>query len=174
MKKKRWTSEEKEFVISGYSTMSVSEISEHLKRSEDSIRQFATLNKLSAKNNSPDWTREELLFIKANYKKLKAEDIAKKLGRSRQAVTHKVSILGLNKNVALPNDLSLIQKNVPIPLVGKKGQYFGLLTAMDVDDSFEYPDSERQTVTDAAASVQNKLFKSFKIDEFTRRIWRIL
>lgn len=171
---KHWANEDKQFVIDNYSTITVSELSKLTGRTVDSLRQFASVNKLSAKNNTPNWTREELLFVKKHYKKMKAEDIANKIGRTRQAVAAKVSVLGINRQIALPNDLTIIQKNVPIPLIGKKGQYYGLLAAMELDDSFEYPSNEYQTVTDAIASFQDRLFTTKKIDDNSRRCWRIL
>lgn len=170
---KRWTEEEKKFVTDNYNTLSVKEICEVIGRTEDSIRQFASDQDLTGKNRLQPWTREDLLYVRKNYRKISVTELAIYLGRSKGSIAHKVTEMNAATSTLPEVDTSPIQKGVPY-YTGKQTQYRALMNALDVNDSFEFPASERQTIQNCMPHFQDRLFKTKKVDDNTRRIWRVL
>ena len=63
-------------------------------------------------------------------------------------------------------------RNVPFG-VGKHYEFKTMLNSMAVGDSFEYLKSERATMLNVISLFDEKIFKTKKIDETTRRVWRL-
>ena len=86
--RKRWTQEEKEFLINNYSKYSLQEMAEVLGRSICSVKCEAT--KHHVKSNR-FWTEEEVQFIEDHYGDLTIKQIAKRLGRDYTSVGNKIN-----------------------------------------------------------------------------------
>ena len=170
---KRWTAEDRQFVIDNYTILGVKQLAEATGRTEDSLRQFASQQKLTSRNKTEIWTREDLLFVRKNYRKMSVAEIAKQLDRTKSSVAHKITQMNVAESMLPTVDTSSIQKGVPY-YQGKQSEYRALMIAMNVNDSFEYPTNERQTIVNCMPYFQDRLFKTKKIDDNTRRIWRIL
>lgn len=172
-KNKKWSSSERQFVIANYGSMAIKIIAEHICRSEDSIRQFATANLLTNSAAEP-WTKKELKSLATMYYSgtgYKAISIA--LERSERSVANKISELRIPDRMISKVDISVIDSDKPFNS-GKLGQYRMLLEAMNIGDSFEYPKYERQTIQNAFKYLPERLFSTKSETETTRRVWRIL
>lgn len=170
---KKWTDEDRQFVIDNYISMGIRELSQATGRTEDSIRQFASQQRLTGRNKANAWTREDLLFVRKNYRKMSVSEIAEKLDRTKRSVAHKLTLINAATSMLPTVDTSAIERNVPY-YKGKQSEYRALLLAMNVNDSVEYPANERQTIANCMPYFQDRLFKTKKIDDNTRRIWRVL
>lgn len=170
---KRWTAEDRQFVIDNYISMGVRELSQVTGRTEESLRQFASQEKLTSRNRANYWTREDLLFVRKKYRKMSVSEIAKQLDRTKSSVAHKITLMNIAESMLPTADTSAIQKNVPY-YQGKQSEYRALMLAMNVNDSFEYPANERQTIANCMPYFRDRLFKTKKIDDHTRRVWRVL
>ena len=62
--------------------------------------------------------------------------------------------------------------NVPFG-VGKHYEFKTMLNSMEVNQSFEYMQSERATMNNVITLFEDKIFKTKLIDKTTRRLWRI-
>lgn len=69
-------------------------------------------------------------------------------------------------------DSNVIEKNIPIGTY-KSVEHRMLLKQMDVGDSYVYPDSERATLNNQLKFFPHRIYITKKIDEKTRRVWRI-
>ncbi len=170
---KRWTDEDRQFVIDNYNSMGVRELAQITGRTEDSLRQFASQQRLTSRNKADAWTREDLLFVQKKYRKMSVSEIAIQLGRTKNSVAHKITLMNVAVSMLPTVDTSAIENGVPY-YEGKQSEYRALMLAMNVNDSFEYPTDERQSIANCMPYFQDRLFKTKKIDDNTRRIWRVL
>lgn|SRR5699024_1204160 len=103
---KRYQKEEVEFIENNYKRMTVSDISEHLGRSEKAVRgkmERMNLQLESLDRNKPfEWTTEKDAFLIENYQKMKDEDIATVIGTSEGIVFRRREKLGLKKKSKEP------------------------------------------------------------------------
>lgn len=170
---KQWSDEDKAFVSKHYSYMDIEEISAKIDRTIDSIRQYASANGLTREFTAIAWTREDLDYIKKNYAKKTIGDISDHLGRTKSSVAAKITILRAANGLLPGIDKSQIDKNI-VFYSGKQAQYRALMAALDINDSFEYPAIERQTVNNCYPYFQDRVFSTKKVDDATRRCWRRL
>lgn len=173
MQKRRWTKEEIEFLTDNYKSLPMPDLVEKLGRSDDSIRwqaSYCGLTDEKPKNYLP----EEVNFIRDNMDKMPIYKIALHLGRSAKGVKNQITKIKQMENVQ--NYEKTVEyefeKNVPFG-IGKHYEFKTMLNSMKVNESFEYLQSERATMSNVISLFQEKIFKSKKIDVNTRRVWRI-
>lgn len=110
--KKRWSTEEDNFIIENYKSTDVEAISQQLGRTVSAIRKRASALGLAEKINR--WSNEEMEFLNEKWGILNLDTIAKKLNRSRNSVLLKAHKMSLRDQVAAngifltPNDVSSI------------------------------------------------------------------
>lgn len=94
---RRWTNEEKKFVLDRYLTTPIIEICEHLGRSKLSI--YHTANKLGLYRTHPHipWTEEDIKFLRENYAVMSSEEMGGVLNRAPNQVRIKASKIGCSK-----------------------------------------------------------------------------
>ena len=85
---KRWTEEERDYLIQNYNKYSLQEMAEILGRSVCSVKCEAT--KHHVKSNR-FWTDEEVEFIEDHYGDMTIKEIARKLGKDCVAVNNKIT-----------------------------------------------------------------------------------
>lgn len=94
MKKiKKWTNEEKDYLVENYSEMNIEDIAEVLNRSKGSIKSKAHLLNLTKKNLTDLWTHEEEKYLKENINNYYNDELCKKLGKSQANLRQKVDEL---------------------------------------------------------------------------------
>jgi hypothetical protein len=110
--KRKWSSEENDFIRKNYKKMSVEEISQHINRTVPAIRKRALALGVASEVNR--WSLEEEEFLKDKWGIINLDSIAKKLNRSRNSVMLKAHQLSLREQVSAcgvyltPNDISSI------------------------------------------------------------------
>lgn len=172
-KNKKWSNEDKAFVTKHYGKMNLNAICEKIDRTEDAVRQFASANNLTADFISIPWTREELLFLKKNYLKLPINDICSMLERTKGSVIAKITILRAHDGMLPAANTQQINKGI-VFYSGKQAQYRALMLALEIGDSFEYPTAERQMVNNCYPYFNDRIFSTKKIDDKSRRCWRVM
>lgn len=102
---KAWTAEDEQFLKENYGKLSVTEIANKLKRTEDAIKGRAYAFELidSKAINRAKWTKEEINFLKKNINSKTNEEMAQYLGRSVASIAAKLSDLRLRKAFPLRN-----------------------------------------------------------------------
>ena len=173
MKKRRWSKEETDFLIDNYKTLSIQEIVDKLQRSEDSVRWQASYCGLT--DDKPKaYTPIEVDYIRENMGKVPIYKMALHLGRSAKGVKNQITKLKQMEAVKNHEQTAEFEfdRNVPFG-VGKHYEFKTMLNSMDVGDSFEYLQSERATMLNVISLFDEKIFKTKKIDETTRRVWRL-
>ena len=93
-KRRRWTAEERKFLLDNYGKLPTSVIAKKLNRTEDTIRSNARNLGIKIKAFSP-FTKEEVAFLAENYGKRPVCEIAAEMGRSDSSVEHKAMRLGI-------------------------------------------------------------------------------
>lgn len=112
MLKKRWKSEEDNFITENYGVLAVEVISLQLGRTVSAIRKRALALGIAGEVNR--WSTEEMEFLNEKWGILNLEAISKKLNRSRNSVLLKAHQMSLREQVAAngvyltPNDISSI------------------------------------------------------------------
>lgn len=173
MRNKQWSDEDKAVVTKHYGKMDIRDIGKAIDRTYDAIRQFASANGLTADFEAKPWTREELLFLKKNINKIPINDMCSMLERTKSSVAAKLTILRAANGLLPMADKNGVQKDIPF-YAGKQAQYRALMGALELNESFEYPAIERQTVANCMPYFQDKIFSTKRIDDNTRRCWRII
>jgi len=89
---KRWTKEEKEYLINNYTSDNVDEMANELQRNKEAVVTMAC--KLGVSKNT-EWTESEINYLLNNYNVKSRAEIAHYLQRTVTAVSVKMSKLGL-------------------------------------------------------------------------------
>lgn len=169
----KWSESEIEYLKSNYNNVEISEILKNINRKENAVRLKA--KELGLTNSKPlRWTDDEIAMLN---KDLTDEEISEKTGRSVTAIRKKRTIVNSQVNgekLAKLFDMSAIDKGIPIvsPLSAST-QHLAMLSALKVNESYEYPDNEMNLVRNQILLIQNKKFTTKKWTETTRRVWRI-
>ncbi|WP_343680017.1 hypothetical protein [Chryseobacterium arthrosphaerae] len=158
-----------EYLIVNYHEKSVKEISEFLGRSASSIQSKAY--ELGITKKSEYWSKSEVEFLQKNIK-LSNEKLSKSINKSINQIAYKKAHLR-SIEIREKNVSDEIEENVPFSTRGKINRYIDVLFVMKIGDSLEFPDNEYQLVIQAKSYLSERLFKTKKDKEGTRRIWRL-
>jgi len=167
---RRWTEEDINYLKSNYGSLLIEEIAKHTNRSIDSVRYKASNIGLTEKKNL--WSKADILFLSENVNTMPLDVLAKKLNRTVKSVATQRFKLKLSKKLPKMEN-SPIEKNIPY-INSIAGEHYNYMANMDVGDSYAYPFTERQTVINVTSYFPDKIFRTKKIDDTTRRIWRIM
>lgn len=169
---KNWSKADVDYLKESYSKLTINELVLRLERSEEAIRWQASQLGLTKPKNY--WARHEIQFIVENISTLTIKEMAEKLGRTPTGVNKKVQLLKISRHPFMADDsaLSALEKNIPF-YKGKTGEYGFLLSKMNVGESFVYPTEDRQTIQNCILKLPDKIFRTRKEDEITRRVWRL-
>ena len=171
--KRRWTKEENEFLVDNYKSIPIAELVEKLGRSEDSIRWQASYCGLTDEKPKA-YLPEEVKFIMENMDKMPIYKIGIQLGRSAKGVKNQITKIKQMENVKNYDATAQFEFDSDIPFgVGRHYEFKTMLNSMEVNQSFEYLQSERATMNNVISLFEEKIFKSKAIDKTTRRVWRI-
>lgn len=142
---KKYTTEEEQYLEDNYLTKTNNELANYLDRSLDGIIQkLKELNFVRRKMNP--YTEEEKKYISDNIKYKTICQIAMDLGRSQGGVSKLVSKFRIKKTRKQNKTyLENIDKNI-IPFFSKGDNYYEIIEKMKINDSFEFPESDRAIV----------------------------
>lgn len=177
-----YTNEEEEFLKENYLFLSNKELAKKLDRSLDGIIQkLKDLNLVRRKMNP--YSEEEKKYIMDNIKKLSITQIAIDLNRTQGGVSKYVSKFRIKKKrKSIKTYLENIDKNV-VPFFSKGDSYFEIIENMKINDSFEFPQTDRAIVYNQKVMFSNSIDKEVlftirktEIKEGIQfcRIWRLL
>lgn len=173
MQKRRWTKGDIEFLNENYKALTMVELVEKLERSEDSIRWQASYCGLTDEKPKA-YTPDEVKFISDNMGKMPIYKIGLQLGRSAKGVKNQITKIKQMENVKNYEKTAEYEFDNNVPFgVGKHFEFKTMLNSMEVNQSFEYLQSERATMNNVITLFEDKIFKSKAIDKTTRRVWRI-
>jgi hypothetical protein len=101
IRRRRWTAEEDDFLITNYESMTAGEIAARLDRTEDSVWIRARLHGLDKRGVVRPWTEDELEELRCSYGTVRPAVLAEKFGRTTSAVSQQARVLGLISAKAL-------------------------------------------------------------------------
>jgi hypothetical protein len=167
---KNWSKEDAQYLTENYGKVDIKELAHRLERTEDGIRGRAS--DLGLTDKKTYWTKEELIFLAENLTTLTYKEMADKLGRTVRSVAHKVSDVKIARLFKAP-ELDALENDVAF-FKGKSGEYKALLSAMEIGQSFVYPAEDRQTLQNQIKYFPDRVYRTKREDENTRRVWRLL
>lgn len=95
--KKRWTKEEKQFLIDNYNLLSYKELEEKLKTNKEAILKQAQYLNITEGNRY--WTNEEEEYLTYKWGLVTIDYMSKKLDRTHSAILLKANDLGLKEQI---------------------------------------------------------------------------
>lgn len=165
---KKYDAFEVEYLIVNYNNKKPKEIADYLGRSISSIQSKASEMGLTKKHNY--WSEKEIAFLKQNIDK-NAKYISKHINKSKAQIVYKKAHL---KSIEIrKTEVDCIDKNVPFSKEGVINQFIDILSVMEVGDSFELPTKEYSSYILAKNHLPKKIFSTKRIDQKTRRVWRL-
>lgn len=158
-----------EYLIVNYHEKSTKEIADFLGRSINSVQSKAY--ELGITKKSEYWTKSEIEFLQKNIK-LSNEKLSKSINKSLNQIAYKKAHLRSieMREKKISED---IEENVPFSSRGKINRYIDVLYVMKIGDSLEFPNNEYLLVIQAKNYLSDRLFRTKKESENTRRIWRL-
>lgn len=176
MSKKRWRTDEDEYLKAHYGQYSIEVITEHLKRSVYSVRWRASSLGLAEKMEHKAWSREEIKFLSENHASNSYDQLASLLGRTVSSVAHKLSDLKITRTyIEQGGEDDDIADDIPYRK-GKSNEYLQKLAKMQIGQSFPFPHSEYQIVINMAKYFPERHYRT-RLEEDSndiRRVWRLL
>lgn len=163
-----WTDEQVRYLRANFRKKTAKEIGYHIGKSVDSVAYMAHRIGISKKREK--WTADEREFIKQHCFEMTIAQLADKLNKTPKAVANKLVTLRQVAQNHSPEES--IEHGILISST-KAAEYRDILGRLEIGDSFVYPQSERATVNNQRAVHSKRQFHSKRIDEKTRRIWRI-
>lgn len=96
MVKTKWTTEEENYLLENYYSMTIDDIAKHLNRSESSVsnKSYALITKFNAKKKS-GWSDEDIKKLIDNYNDLTYKELSELLNRSETSIDKKLRSLGV-------------------------------------------------------------------------------
>lgn len=179
---KNYTEEEIAYIESNYLNKTNRELATDLDRSLDGVIQKLKELGLTRRTMNP-YTEEEKTYIMDNIKSKTISDIAIHLGRSQGGISKFISKNRINKTRKNNKTyLENIDKDV-IPFFSKGQNYYEIIEHMKINDSFEFPESDRAIVNNQKYMFMNSIEKNIvfiirktEIKESVQfcRIWRLM
>lgn len=177
-----YTQEEESYLRENYLSKSNKVLATEMDRSLDGIVQKLKEMNLVRREMNP-YTEEEKKYILDNIKQKSIVQIALDLGRSQGGVSKFVSKNRIKKTRKNNKTyLENIDKDV-VPFFSKGDNYYEIIEKMQINDSFEFPESDRQIVNNQKYMFVNSKEKNIvftirktEIKEGIQfcRIWRLL
>jgi len=178
----RYTEEDESYLIDNFINKSNKELANELDRSLDGIVQKLKELGLVRRKMNP-YTSEEKKYILENIRTKTLSQIAEYLGRSQGGISKYVSKHRIKKTRKKKKTyLEKIDKDV-IPFFSKGDNYYEIIERMKINDSFEFPESDRQIVNNQKYMFVNSKEKNIvftirktEIKEGIQfcRIWRLM
>lgn len=179
---KNYSEEEINYLKNNYLEKTNKQMSVELDRTLDGIVQKLKELGLVRREMNP-YSDEEKKYILANIKSKTISQIALDLGRSQGGVSkfvskHRIKKTRKNNKTYLEN----IDKDV-VPFFSKGDNYFEIIEKMQINDSFEFPESDRQIVNNQKYMFVNSKDKNIvftirktEVKEGVQfcRIWRLM
>lgn len=168
----KWSESEIEYLKNNYNIVEFSEILKNINRKENAIRLKA--KELGLTNTKPlRWTADEIAMLNED---LTDDEISQRIGRSVTAIRKKRIIINSQVNgekLVKLFDLSAIEKNIPmVSPLSTSTQHLAMLSALKVNESYEYPNDEMYLVRNQIQLIRDKKFITKKWTNTTRRVWR--
>lgn len=166
----KWDEEEIEYLIENYPHQSNIKTAKYIGRTVTAVNSMAHELGLTRRNDY--WTTDEIKILSENIS-LSADDLEKiiKTKNKKQILYKKTHLKSVNtKNI---RNEEHIDQDVLFSKGSKVARIISLLSVLEVGESFELLNNEYSYFLEARAFVQNKLFKSKKETEHSRRVWRL-
>lgn len=164
----RWNDEQITYLKENYGTIPNKDIADYIGKTSDAVAYKGGRLGLSAIKNN--WSDEDVEVLMSNIDSMSYIEIAELLGRSVKSVANKICNIRAS-NLAL-SELFVFEDGVKMR-ASASGTYRVNLEAMEVGQSFTYPQSDKTIVNIQRSRIKDKLFRSQSIDADTRRIWRV-
>lgn len=181
IKYNKWSDREVEILTSLYNSTSFKDLQDILDRPENSIRQKAKQLGIMNERNPGYTESDDELINKWILQKVPHSIIAIRLGRTISAV--RKHIFKLKHSQALDRGLKKVPRELTDQIESDVSIYDGgnsrshefrqLLSALEEDQSFEYPTSEHGLLRNQIILFEQRVFKTKKETDDTRRVWRI-
>lgn len=164
-----WTEDQDQYLIENYKGTPLAVLVKFLNKTEDAIRWRASyLHVTKPKGN--EWSTDDIEYLKKNKGNMTYQDLAYYLGRTKSAVANKI----LDLNIISKRQSKSEDVESGIPYSGSiTRQYVEKVSTMEVGDSFLFPISDRQILRNAIKSFPERYFRTKKVDDFSRRVWRL-
>ena len=173
MNRGRWAKKDIDFISDNYKVLPMADLCNYLNRSEDAIRWQASRCGLTSEKPK-EYKPDEIKFISDNMGEMPIYKIALHLGRSAKGVKNQITKRKQIENVKNYEKTAEFEFDKDVPFgVGKHYEFKTVLNSMQINESFEYMQSERATMNNVITLFEDKIFKTKLIDEKTRRVWRI-
>lgn len=177
-----YTQEDEDFLRENFLDKTNKELAHKLDRSLDGIVQKLKEMKLVRREMNP-YSEEEKKYILNNIKSKTISQIALDLGRSQGGVSKFVAKFRIKKTrKSNKTYLENIDKNI-VPFFSKGDNYYEIIERMKINDSFEFPESDRAIVNNQKyifvnSTNKNIVFSIRKTEikdgiQFCR-IWRLI
>lgn len=143
---REYSEEEIKYLKENFLLLSNKELAGKLDRSVDGIASKLKDLDLIRRSMNP-YTEEEKKYIRDNVGKKTITEIADDLGRTQGGVSKFVSKFRINK-IRKKNKTYLENiDNDVVPFFSKSDNYFEIMQKMKVNDSFEFPESDKAIVS---------------------------
>lgn len=158
------------YITENYHKKSVKQIANHLDRSVSSIQSIA--HNLGVTKKNVFWTKAEIEILQLNINLPPSELITLLTKKSAAQITYKKSHINYY-NKLKTKDVSGIDSDVPIPKHPIILKYIEHCNSIDPGQSFEFPGADKFYLNAAVRELAHKRFVTRRVDDTTRRIWRI-
>lgn len=165
----KWEAEEIEYLVENYIEIPREEIAKYLGRTLTAV--YSKISELGISSKPQGyWKKSEIKILKTN-KGLGSKALSSLLpSKSISQIQYKIH--HLRQIAKMEADKSGVEKNIAYSS-SKTTQYAALLDALNIDESFVFPQVEYYSFLEATNLFPDKYFKTKREDENERRVWRI-
>lgn len=164
-----WEADEIEYLATFYYSKSKKEIATHLGRSVSAVTTKA--GELGITRQTEYWTSAEIGVLLNNLDKSNKE-LTRLVNKSESQIAYKKAYINYSRKKER-KQIEGIESGVPMVYKSKQAQYLEMLMALEIEQSFLFPAKEMQHLSLAKAYIPDRIFKSKKVDEHSRRVWRL-
>lgn len=163
-----WSEDELEYLVENYFILEKKDIATFLGRSLTAILSKGNEIGLSKKNDY--WNKNELELLRDNFNKSLDFIIKKIPSKSKSQIIYKKNHIKQIDDIRLEEDIS---SDVDFFKKNKQNRMFNLLNVLNVGESFEIENKDYPNFISSRVLIKDKIFKSKKETDLTKRVWRI-
>jgi hypothetical protein len=166
-----WSEKEVKFLLENYAKKEKKEIAAQLNRPVTAV--ICKAYELGITRRTDYWKTEEVNLLLENINLPNRELVLLFPNKSIEQISYKKSYVRAKLNERKDIGKNKIQKDIPYKFRTKLSAYIEYLKYMSVGDSFEYPNESNATMYAAMKYFPERLFKTTKMSNSARMIWRL-